>query len=219
METYRGESARIVTACTLASYNGPDHRDSRMHAVSVIDKFWKVDAKNIAKVHAEKFIEDVWANERFSYLHALGANHNKLVRNGTRMISYWLTAIATNSAEGAAIGTRPTVLQIGTSTTTTHDATYLGCIIPITTGLMAEGAATVTQQTTSTGAPAQIYDLDTLQLAKTFTASVGGPFGVAEMAIRNTDATKIALCRATVSLTSVNPLGTLDATYKLQIVG
>lgn len=211
------DTAKIKTGFTLVSLTNLDLPGNLVRAKHEVDKFWKRDGKNVQKIWLEQFIAELEGDPlRYSHIYALSANHNKLVNDGTRMLSRWFLDIATNSAAGASITTRVSRLQLGTSSAA-HAANQTGCVSPITTpSSMAEAAATVSQVTTDTS-----YTYDTVQLQKTdFLNNSGGGTVVTvnEIAIRNNDTVKIAFCRTTTNSTAVADTGTLNATYKLQIV-
>lgn len=211
-----GCSARVYTGVTLAAFLPSHGRDSRMRAVNLIDDFWHGDAKNIHKMDAERFIESVWADERFPLLSGLGANKNKLVNNGTRQLYRMMSGQAVNSEGGDAIGTLPTYIELGSSTTTVTDAALnnLGCYTPIVSAGLAVASGTVTPVTTDAN-----YTNDTFQIQKTnFSNGIGTDVVVREAAILNNDATKIALCRTATTVTTVVPAGNLSVTYTFRFV-
>jgi len=211
------DSARILGGFQLASFRNENDSANLVHAQKVVDEFWRRDRNKIPKVWLQQFMEMLEADPfMYARIYALSANHNRLVNDGTRLINKYLTGIATNSAAGAAIGTLPTFLQLGTNATGVHLPTYTGCVTPITSpSTMVEAAATVTQVTTDAN-----YTFDTIQLQKTnFVNNSGGGVVVTvnEIAMRNGDATKICFCRTATNSTPVADTGTLNATYKLQV--
>ena len=210
------DTARVIGGVTLVSTVSQNEPANLVRANRIMDEFWARDRKKIPMRWVEQFLDELEADrEKYSRIYSMAANHNRLVNDGTRMLSRWFTNIATNSAAGNAINNRIGYLQLGADGSNTHNPAATGCYTPIVApaGLV-EAAATLTQVTTDA-----TYTFDTAQLRKTdFVNTAGnGTKDVKEIAMRNNDAVKICFARTFVTTVTIADGGNLDATYKWQI--